>query len=283
MRASLELAHGRLRHEQTIWSGEELLRVTFCGDEQLKQALVFAEARIIGATLGFDRLQLLRNFALHTAFGIEAAQLGEVGADFSFEGGEAADILGQVTVGHGDGALQLGHHACGALLTNFLHALFELFAEGGNEHAGSISIRITDREIEDLGFAEFGAAGRTHIDSGAKGLYVVRSGRHADFAKRLLHDALALSELQNRFLQGFHFGQIGEFAEVFFGNAGRFGADDQCLCRLPLARARRGCRGRRQRHRRLPESPTSERACAAGGQNRPGCKAAPENDCGEDS
>ena len=59
-----KLAHRRLRYKQTVGRGQQLLRIVLSGDEQFQQPLVFVLAGFVGAAFAFDRLQLLRHFAL---------------------------------------------------------------------------------------------------------------------------------------------------------------------------------------------------------------------------
>ena len=77
-------------------------------------------------------------------------------------------LLGQIAVRHGDGSLELGHHALGTLVANFLHAMFELAAQRGDQAAGPLPVGVANRKIEHFGLAELGAAGRTHVDAFAE-------------------------------------------------------------------------------------------------------------------
>ena len=104
----------------------------------------------VRTTLGLDRLEFCDTPPWLPTSSIQAAQLGQVGADLGFERDELLVCRLKIAAGHRDGSLQFGHHALGPLVAEFLHAVLQLTAEGGDEGTGTVAIRIRARRDRTL-------------------------------------------------------------------------------------------------------------------------------------
>jgi hypothetical protein len=152
-------------------------------------------------------------------------------------------LRSEVAVGHRHCALQFRHHALGTLIAQLLHATLQLLTESRRQHAGPIAIGITDRQVENFGFAELGTSRRPHVNVVAKALNIQFSwplgGATAiagwpHLTQCGLYHTLTLGEFEDGFLQSLHFRQVGELAEPLFRNTRCFGPDDEGLRRTPF-------------------------------------------------